>query len=144
LTRLPIEKEALLSSGIGKVVLYYTKSKRPEIQIKRTAERLLGEWSRPILKRSDDYKKRKIETRDYDFTCVFVSFCTSSAPPVPSFLSRLYSTNTAPQCSTTRPPPRRPRPTLHPVLLSTLFPTGGWQRLSTLRPPTRPRASGRQ
>lgn len=66
LARLPIEKEALLSSGIGKVVLYYTKTKRPEIGIKRIAERLLGEWSRPILKRSDDYKKRKIEQVDYD------------------------------------------------------------------------------
>ncbi|RAL68379.1 hypothetical protein DID88_007110 [Monilinia fructigena] len=66
LARLPIEKEALLSSGIGKVVLYYTKSKRPEIGIKRIAERLLGEWSRPILKRSDDYKKRKVATKEFD------------------------------------------------------------------------------
>ncbi|KAG4422331.1 hypothetical protein IFR04_004483 [Cadophora malorum] len=66
LTKLPIEKEALLSSGIGKVVLYYTKSKKPEIGIKRIAERLLGEWSRPILKRSDDYKKRKVVTREFD------------------------------------------------------------------------------
>lgn len=72
LTRLPIEKEALLSSGIGKVVLYYTKSKRPEIGIKRTAERLLGEWSRPILKRSDDYKKRKIMTKEFDHQYVFI------------------------------------------------------------------------
>lgn len=67
LVKLPIEKEALLSSGIGKVVLYYTKSKKPEIGIKRIAERLLGEWSRPILKRSDDYKKRKVVTKDFDF-----------------------------------------------------------------------------
>ncbi|KAH8590682.1 hypothetical protein B0O99DRAFT_598723 [Bisporella sp. PMI_857] len=66
LTRLPIEKEALLSSGIGKVVLYYTKSKKPEIGIKRTAEKLLGDWSRPILKRSDDYKERKVATREFD------------------------------------------------------------------------------
>ncbi|KAI9046933.1 hypothetical protein LZ554_009009 [Drepanopeziza brunnea f. sp. 'monogermtubi'] len=66
LTKLPIEKEALLSSGIGKVVLYYTKSKKPQIGIKRTAERLLGDWSRPILKRSDDYKKRKVATREFD------------------------------------------------------------------------------
>jgi len=66
LARLPIEKEALLSSGIGKVVLYYTKSKKPEIGIKRIAERLLGEWSRPILKRSDDYKKRKVATKEFD------------------------------------------------------------------------------
>lgn len=73
LTRLPIEKEALRSSGIGKVVVYYTKSKRPEVGIKRTAERLLGEWSRPILKRSDDYKKRRIETREFDATYVWPS-----------------------------------------------------------------------
>ena len=66
LTRLPIEKEALLSSGIGKVVLFYTKSKKPEIGVKRTAERLLGEWSRPILKRSDDFKQRKVVTREFD------------------------------------------------------------------------------
>ena len=67
LTRLNIEKETLLSSGIGKVVLFYTRSKRPQAEIKRMAERLLGEWSRPILKRTDDFKKRHIETRDFDY-----------------------------------------------------------------------------
>ncbi|KAM7201960.1 transcription factor iws-1 [Naviculisporaceae sp. PSN 640] len=66
LSKLPINKDALLSSGIGKVILFYTRSKRPEPHIKRTAERLLGEWSRPILKRTDDYKKRHVETREYD------------------------------------------------------------------------------
>lgn len=66
LERLPIDKETLLSSGIGKVVVFYTKSKKPEIGIKRIAERLLADWSRPILKRTDDYKKRKIATADYD------------------------------------------------------------------------------
>jgi len=66
LTKLPIEKEALLSSGIGKIVLFYTKSKKPEIGVKRIAERLMGDWSRPILKRSDDYKQRKVDTREYD------------------------------------------------------------------------------
>jgi transcription factor SPN1 len=66
LVRLPINKEALISSGIGKVVLFYTKSKKPELTIKRQAERLLAEWTRPILKRSDDYRKREFEVRDYD------------------------------------------------------------------------------
>ncbi|KAK3169907.1 hypothetical protein OEA41_009291 [Lepraria neglecta] len=66
LTRLPIDKEALISSGIGKVVLFYTKSKKPELAIKRAAERLLGEWTRPILKRSDDYRKRALPSADYD------------------------------------------------------------------------------
>ncbi|KAI1818638.1 hypothetical protein GGS20DRAFT_196811 [Poronia punctata] len=67
LLNLPIEKEALRMSGVGKIVLFYTKSKRPEIGIKRMAERLLGEWSRPILNRTHDYKKRYVETRDYDY-----------------------------------------------------------------------------
>lgn len=68
LAKLPIDKESLISSGIGKVVLFYTKSKKPELSIKRQAERLLGEWTRPILKRSDDYRKRVLETVDYDPT----------------------------------------------------------------------------
>lgn len=67
LLNLPIEKESLRMSGIGKIILFYTKSKRPEIGIKRMAERLLGEWSRPILNRTHDYKKRFVETRDYDY-----------------------------------------------------------------------------
>ena len=68
LAKLPIGKEALVSSGIGKVVLFYTKSKKPEMGIKRQAERLLGEWTRPILKRSDDYRKRVLEEIEYDPT----------------------------------------------------------------------------
>ncbi|KAK0390574.1 hypothetical protein NLU13_0078 [Sarocladium strictum] len=67
LNKLNVEKDSLLSSGIGKVVLFYTRSKQPEPSIKRMAEKLLGEWSRPILNRTDDYKKRAIETRDYDY-----------------------------------------------------------------------------
>lgn len=70
LAKMNIEKEALLSSGIGRVVVFYTRSKKPEPSIKRIATRLLGEWSRPILKRTDDYKKRQIETRDYDYEYV--------------------------------------------------------------------------
>ncbi|KAK3694215.1 hypothetical protein B0T22DRAFT_64227 [Podospora appendiculata] len=68
LAKLPVGKDSLLSSGIGKVVLFYTKSKRPEVGIKRIAERLMGEWSRPILKRTDDYKKRHVETREFDYS----------------------------------------------------------------------------
>ncbi len=75
LTKLPITKDCLLSSGIGKVVLFYTRSKRPEAGIKRIAERLLGEWSRPILKRTDDYKKRHVETRNFDFKYVTLRAC---------------------------------------------------------------------
>ncbi|KAI9774886.1 MAG: Transcription factor iws1 [Geoglossum simile] len=68
LAKLPINTESLLASGIGKVALFYTKSKRPEPGIKRQAERLMGEWSRPILKRSDDYRQRKFVETEYDPT----------------------------------------------------------------------------
>ncbi|KAM0425004.1 hypothetical protein ACHAPT_009805 [Fusarium lateritium] len=67
LAKLNVQKEPLLSSGIGRVVVFYTRSKKPEPSIKRIAQRLLGEWSRPILKRTDDYKKRQIETREFDY-----------------------------------------------------------------------------
>jgi hypothetical protein len=115
LTKLPIEKEALLSSGIGKVVLYYTKSRKPEIGIKRTAERLLGEWSRPILKRSDDYKKRKVQTAEFDHQYVVACYSFSHAnistephnspyvppeskPPNPSALLCHKKTSIAKEC----------------------------------------------
>ncbi|EAW07606.1 transcription factor SPN1 [Aspergillus clavatus NRRL 1] len=66
LGKLPINKEALIASGIGKVIVFYTKSKRPEAGIKRMAERLLAEWTRPILQRSDDYSKRVYQEAEYD------------------------------------------------------------------------------
>ncbi|KAL1988935.1 hypothetical protein VTN96DRAFT_6924 [Rasamsonia emersonii] len=68
LAKLPINKEALIASGIGKVIVFYTKSKRPEEKIKRMAERLLAEWTRPILQRSDDYSKKVYEEVDFDPT----------------------------------------------------------------------------
>ncbi|KAK2752453.1 Transcription factor iws1 [Arachnomyces sp. PD_36] len=68
LGNLPINKDSLIASGIGKVIVFYTKSKRPEPGIKRQAERLLAEWTRPILQRSDDYSKRIYQEADFDPT----------------------------------------------------------------------------
>ncbi|BDD59724.1 Transcription factor iws1 [Monascus purpureus] len=68
LAKLPINKETLIASGIGKVIVFYTKSKRPEPGIKRMAERLLAEWTRPILQRSDDYSKRVYQEVEFDPT----------------------------------------------------------------------------
>lgn len=70
LTKLPINKDALIASGIGKVVVFYTKSKRTERRIKDMAEKLLAEWTRPILQRSDDYSKRVYQQADFDPTYV--------------------------------------------------------------------------
>ena len=73
LQRLPVNKDTLAASGIGKVVLFYTKSKKVEDGIKRQAERLMGEWTRPILKRSDDFRKKHVVTQVYDPTYAFPS-----------------------------------------------------------------------
>jgi transcription factor SPN1 len=66
LTKLPMTKDALIASGIGKVIVFYRRSKRTEPIIKRQAQKLMEEWSRPLLQRSDDYSKKKFEQRSYD------------------------------------------------------------------------------
>lgn len=76
ITKLPINKDALIASGIGKVIVFYTKSKRTERRIKEMAEKLLAEWTRPILQRSDDYSKRVYQQADYDPTYVSCSLST--------------------------------------------------------------------
>lgn len=68
LSKLPMTKEALIASGIGKVIYFYKKSKRPELQIKRQANKLMEEWSRPLLGRSEDYAKKTWERAVYDPT----------------------------------------------------------------------------
>jgi hypothetical protein len=70
LAKLPVNKESLVASGIGKVIIFYCKSKRPELNIKRQAEKLFTEWTRPILKRTDDYRKKEFAQADYDPTYV--------------------------------------------------------------------------
>lgn len=66
LSKLPMTKDALISSGIGKVIVFYRKSKRTEPIIKRQATKLMEEWSRPLLQRSDDYSKKRFQKVAYD------------------------------------------------------------------------------
>lgn len=54
----------LQESGIGKIVMFYTKDVRPERGIRREAEKLVRDWSRPILGRSDDYRSRDVPVAD--------------------------------------------------------------------------------
>jgi hypothetical protein len=66
LAKLPVNKDTLVASGIGKVIMFYIKSKKPELTIKRQAERLFTDWTRPILRRTDDYRKKEFAQADYD------------------------------------------------------------------------------
>ncbi|KIV99048.1 uncharacterized protein PV09_09221 [Verruconis gallopava] len=61
LPRLPIGAEELRGdTKLGQCVLFYTKSKKPEPNIKRAAERLLTKWMSLMLKRPNDYRNRDL------------------------------------------------------------------------------------
>ncbi|GMF03263.1 unnamed protein product [Ambrosiozyma monospora] len=49
LPKLPIKTIHLRESGLGKVVLFYQKSKKADPSLKRIAEKLIGDWTRPIM-----------------------------------------------------------------------------------------------
>jgi transcription factor SPN1 len=92
----------LTESGIGKIVMFYTKDARPERHIKREAEKLVRDWSRPILGRSDDYHSRDVPVADgsRSFARYFFTFFS----PQKTF-TNISSFVPAP------PPPSRPRKT---------------------------------
>lgn len=66
LTALPIKTDHLVASGIGKVLVFYQRSKRTEPNLKKIVDKLIGEWTRPILNKSDSYKDRTIRFHDYN------------------------------------------------------------------------------
>ncbi|EME47860.1 hypothetical protein DOTSEDRAFT_69699 [Dothistroma septosporum NZE10] len=66
LSKLSLNKECLVSSGIGKVMLFYTKSTQAQPEIKRQAERLVAEWMRIVLNKGKDRRNLPVESRTYD------------------------------------------------------------------------------
>lgn len=66
LAKLPITRDALVSSEVGKVVYFYTRTKRAQPNIKRMAEKLVGEWTRLMIGRNDDYRQRELREANYD------------------------------------------------------------------------------
>lgn len=66
LNDLPIKTEHLKESGLGRVVIFYTKSKRVEPQLARLAEKLVAEWTRPIIGASDNYRDKRILQLEFD------------------------------------------------------------------------------
>ncbi|KAF8150668.1 transcription factor iws1 [Crassisporium funariophilum] len=57
-----IDSAVLKESGLGRVVLFYTKCKRVTPDITRIANDLVSLWSRPIIKRSASYRDRIVPT----------------------------------------------------------------------------------
>ena len=61
-----IDSAVLKESGLGRVVLFYTKCKRVNSDIARHADSLVSTWSRPIIKRSASYRDRVIPVERED------------------------------------------------------------------------------
>ncbi|PWN18011.1 hypothetical protein BCV69DRAFT_285609 [Microstroma glucosiphilum] len=60
-----IDTISLKMSGLGKVVMFYSRNKRVEGDLRRRADRLIEMWSRPILKRSASYRAMEITRKAY-------------------------------------------------------------------------------
>lgn len=55
-----IDSSVLKESGLGRIVLFYTKCKRVNPDISRIANELISVWSRPIIKRPASYRDRVV------------------------------------------------------------------------------------
>lgn len=55
-----IDSSVLKESGLGPLVLFYTKCKRVTPDVEKVARELVNTWSRPIIKRSASYRDRVV------------------------------------------------------------------------------------
>lgn len=61
-----IDSSVLKESGLGRIILFYTKCKRVQPEVQRIANDLVSAWSRPIIKRSASYRDRVVPTAQED------------------------------------------------------------------------------
>ena len=107
LNKLPITKEQLAESGIGKIVMFYRNSRRVEPSIRKIADSLWVEWSRPILRKSANYRDKQITTAVYTSSMALPVFKnTGGADPKRTVIPQtIHSTfDIAPQSKIDRAP----------------------------------------
>ncbi|KAJ1729701.1 Transcription factor iws1 [Coemansia sp. Benny D160-2] len=61
LKKLPIRRDHLRESGIGKIILFMSRCPRIPEQNRRTCERFVQQWSRMVLRLSSDYRDRRVK-----------------------------------------------------------------------------------
>jgi transcription factor SPN1 len=93
LIQLPIRTDNLRESGIGRVMFFYTKCPRIEPKVKRVADQLVAKWSRPILRRSADYREKRLQTKEYreDDRYGNLLYCVDGTALSMSILHLVYS-----------------------------------------------------
>ncbi|GAA6030504.1 hypothetical protein JCM8097_006178 [Rhodosporidiobolus ruineniae] len=80
LRTITIETSALKSSGLGKIVYFYTKCKRVDPAIARVANQLVSDWMRPILRRSKAFVDRDLAS-GYSGASHAASLAAAQEPP---------------------------------------------------------------
>lgn len=66
LHNIPVKSDHLVSSGLGLIMKFYQASKRTEPGLKKSIDKLVNNWTKLILKKSDSYKDKKFHFQDYN------------------------------------------------------------------------------
>ncbi|KAJ2725828.1 Transcription factor iws1 [Coemansia sp. Benny D115] len=66
LGKLPIRRDHLRESGIGKIILFMSKCPRISERNRRTCEQFVQQWSRMVLRLSSDYRDKKVKETTVD------------------------------------------------------------------------------
>ncbi|KAJ2547699.1 Transcription factor iws1 [Coemansia sp. RSA 1933] len=66
LKKLPIHREHLRESGIGKIILFMSRCPRISENNRRTCEQFVQQWSRMVLRLSSDYRDRRVKEAAVD------------------------------------------------------------------------------
>lgn len=93
LETLPIKTDHLVASGIGKVLVFYQRLRRTEPRLKKVVDRLIGDWTRPILNKSDSYKDRLIMFNEYNKSKYSNQLASARSANRPQEAKTLYEEN---------------------------------------------------
>ncbi|KAJ1668572.1 Transcription factor iws1 [Coemansia sp. RSA 1813] len=85
LKRLPIRRDHLRESGIGKIILFMSRCPRISEHNRRVCEQFVQQWSRMVLRLSSDYRDRRVKEAAVDL----VHRRYTARRPVPSGESAL-------------------------------------------------------
>ncbi|KAJ1732989.1 Transcription factor iws1 [Coemansia biformis] len=80
LKKLPIRRDHLRESGIGKIILFMSKCPRISETNRRACEQFIQQWSRMVLRLSADYHDRKTREATVDMDQRFYGSTRAAAP----------------------------------------------------------------
>ncbi|CAD6888286.1 unnamed protein product [Tilletia controversa] len=79
LEKMPIDSISLKMSGLGKIMMFYSLNTKVDPKIRRSADRLIEIWSRPIIRKSSSFRDRSMPGADHDSSAVRIMGSQSAA-----------------------------------------------------------------